>query len=56
MHCAAPTPQGWSKEGRQYDFRDGTSWSCEEKCTKAEGWHYEPTLFDPATGEPRCDA
>lgn len=33
------------------DYGDGTSWYCEEKCSKAEVEVFEPTIFDPATGQ-----
>ncbi|KAI3437758.1 hypothetical protein D9Q98_000206 [Chlorella vulgaris] len=42
---------GWSKVARNVDYGDGTSWYCEEKCSKAEVEVFEPTIFDPATGQ-----
>lgn len=36
------------------EFRDGTSWWCEERCSKGEESEaiYEPSIFNPATGAP----
>ncbi|EFN56008.1 hypothetical protein CHLNCDRAFT_145404 [Chlorella variabilis] len=45
---------GWSKESRDVEFRDGTSWWCEERCSKGEESEaiYEPSIFNPATASP----
>lgn len=42
---------GWLNDPGTVEFKDGTSWYCPEKCSKAEGPLYEPTIFDPATGK-----
>ncbi|KAL4856170.1 Aldehyde oxidase 1 [Chlorella vulgaris] len=42
---------GWSKVARNVEYGDGTSWYCKEKCSKAEVEVFEPTIFDPATGQ-----
>ena len=46
------TGQGWSNddEGEPvfYEFKDGSTYDCEERCTLAhEPYRYEPTIFDP---------
>ena len=34
-------------------FQDSKPWNCDQFCTGATGWNYEPVIFDPATGG--CD-
>lgn len=42
--------QGWTDEPQEVEFKDGSTWYCPEKCSKATRPIYEPTLFDPETG------
>ncbi|EFN50720.1 hypothetical protein CHLNCDRAFT_142582 [Chlorella variabilis] len=49
---AATGKAGWSNddEGEPvfYEFKDGSTYDCEERCTLAhEPYRYEPTIFDP---------
>lgn len=42
--------QGWNEdESMTYDFKDGTSLYCDERCSSASDPVYEPVIFDPAT-------
>ena len=41
---------GWGMHAYDYEFRDGTSWSCKNLCTDVYDFLYEPTIWDPATG------
>lgn len=56
-HSCHPLParlparlQGWVDKPQEVKFKDGSTWQCEEKCSKAAKPVYEPTLFDPGTG------
>lgn len=41
---------GWNEdESMTYDFKDGTSLYCDERCSSASDPVYEPVIFDPAT-------
>lgn len=44
---------GWSKKPRNVVRPDGTSWYCEKKCSRASSPRYEPTIYDPESGEGR---
>jgi hypothetical protein len=42
---------GWSQAATTYRFKDGGVYNCKKKCSKAGDWAYEPTIFDPASGQ-----
>ncbi|KAL4425029.1 hypothetical protein ABPG77_001807 [Micractinium sp. CCAP 211/92] len=51
LNGAADGIGGWVDKPQEVKFKDGSTWQCEEKCSKAAKPVYEPTLFDPETGK-----
>ncbi|PSC68470.1 kelch domain-containing [Micractinium conductrix] len=40
---------GWFRGPFRYIYKDSKPWNCDQFCTGATGWNYEPVIFDPAT-------
>lgn len=46
-----PPLQGWSKQKQTYQYKDGSTWRCNDKCTDAHGPIYEAVIFNPLNGK-----